>query len=172
MKPNSSICFTLSLIVGLLSIPELSLCQSDNSIKKKVHVTYKPESYRINKIDTILSNSTKLKISHYTLMDTYAKDYGDVTPDSIECRYRDYAIDIMLSNNGKIILNKSLLKSDFVSDERYWKNLTLFKVWLDSYNNQLGQIIIKVGLGLPELYKPVIATLTLYNDGKYEIKLK
>jgi hypothetical protein len=105
-------------------------------------------------------------------MDSYANDYGDVTSDSIECRYRDYAIEINLSNHGDKVVNRKLVKSDFTSDSRYWKNLTLFKVWLESSDNQLGQIKLRIGLGLPDLYIPVISTLTINYDGKIEIKLR
>jgi len=105
-------------------------------------------------------------------MDSYANDYGDVTPDSIEFRYRDYAIEINLSNHGKEVVNKILVKSDFTSDPRYWKNLILFKVWLESSDNQFEQIKLRVGLGLPDLYIPVISTLILNYDGEIEIKLR
>jgi hypothetical protein len=105
-------------------------------------------------------------------MDSYANDYGDVTPDSIECRYRDYAIEINLYNHGKEVVNKKLLKFDFTSDTRYWKNLILFKVWLESFDNQLGQVKLRVGLGLPDLYTPIISTLNLNYDGEIEIKLR
>ena len=105
-------------------------------------------------------------------MDTYANDYGDVTPDSIEYRYRDYAIEINLSKNGNEIINKRLVKADFTSDPRYWKNLILFKVWLESADNQLNQLKLRVGLGLPDLYTPIISTLTLGYDGKIEIRLR
>jgi hypothetical protein len=133
---------------------------------------YKPEKYTINKIDTIMNDSIKLIVNHFTLMDSYANDYGDVTPDSIECRYRDYAIEINLYNHGKEVVNKKLVKSDFTSDSRYWKKLILFKVWLESFDNQLGQIKLRVGLGLPDLYIPIISTLTLNYDGEIEIKLR
>jgi len=133
---------------------------------------YKPEKYTINKIDTIINDSIKLLVKHFTLMDSYANDYGDVTPDSIECRYRDYAIEINLYNHGKELVNKKLLKSDFTSDPRYWKNLILFKVWLESFDNQLGQVKLRVGLGLPNLYTPIISTLNLNYNGEIEIKIR
>jgi hypothetical protein len=160
------------LIPGLLSITEFTSGQEIKSDSKTVHVIYKPENYTITKIDTTLNDSIKLIVNHFTLMDTYAVDYGDVTPDSIEYRYRDYTIEIHLSLNGNEIINKKLVKADFTSDPRYWKNLILFKVWLESNNSQLNKLILRVGLGLPDLYTPVISTLTLGYDGKIEIKLR
>ena len=138
---------------------------------KSVHTVYKPENFTINKIDTVINDSIRIFVRHYTLMDSYANDYGNVTPDSIECRYRDYALEISLSNHGRQIFNNKLVKSDFISDSRYWKNLTLFKVWLESYNIQSGQVRFRVGLGLPGLYSPVISTLIIGHDGQSEIKL-
>jgi hypothetical protein len=155
-----------------LSFTEFSVGQGLDTKIKNVNVMYKPEKYTINKIDTIINDSIKLIVRHFTLMDSYANDYGDVTPDSIECRYRDYAIEINLYNHGKEVVNKKLLKFDFTSDTRYWKNLILFKVWLESFDNQLGQIKLRVGLGLPDLYIPIISTLTLNYDGEIEIKLR
>ena len=162
------VCF----ICGILSFPEFSAGQVFDSKTKTVNVIYKPENYTINKIDTVINDSIKLIVNHFTLMDSYANDYGDVTPDSIECRYRDYAVEINLFNHGEEIVNKKLVKSDFTSDPRYWKNLILFKVWLESSNIQLGQIKLRVGLGLPDLYIPVISTLILNYDGEIEIKLR
>ena len=160
------------LICVFLSFPKFSVGQVVDSNTKTVHVLYKPENYTINKIDTIINDSIKLIVKHFTLMDSYANDYGDVTPDSIEFRYRDYAIEINLSNHGKEVVNKILVKSDFTSDPRYWKNLILFKVWLESSDNQFEQIKLRVGLGLPDLYIPVISTLILNYDGEIEIKLR
>ena len=162
----------LCLLSVFLSFTEFSVGQVVDTKIKNVHIMYKPEKYTINKIDTIMNDSIKLIVNHFTLMDSYANDYGDVTPDSIECRYRDYAIEINLYNHGKEVVNKKLVKSDFTSDSRYWKKLILFKVWLESFDNQLGQIKLRVGLGLPDLYIPIISTLTLNYDGEIEIKLR
>ena len=162
----------LLICLLFLSFTEFSVGQVVDAKIKNVHVLYKPEKYTINKIDTIINDSIKLIVKHITLMDSYANDYGDVTPDSIECRYRDYAIEINLYNHGKELINKKLLKSDFTSDPRYWKNLILFKVWLESFDNKIGQVKLRVGLGLPNLYTPIISTLILNYNGEIEIKLR
>jgi hypothetical protein len=172
MKTITPRFLLLCLICGLLTFPQFSFGQEVDSKIKNVHVMYKPENYTINKIDTVINDSIKLTVNHITLMDSYANDYGDITPDSIEYRYRDYIIEINLSIHGEEVVNKKLVKSDFTSDPRYWKNLILYKVWLESSDNQLGQIKLRVGLGLPDLYIPIISTLTLYYDGEIEIKLK
>ena len=169
MTPRILLLCFLSIF---LSFTEFSVGQGFDTKIKNVHVMYKPEKYTINKIDTIINDSIKLLVKHFTLMDSYANDYGDVTPDSIECRYRDYAIEINLYNHGKELVNKKLLKSDFTSDPRYWKNLILFKVWLESFDNQLGQVKLRVGLGLPNLYTPIISTLNLNYNGEIEIKIR
>jgi hypothetical protein len=149
-----------------------SYCQVINSDKKIIKFEYKPEEYELNKIDTTINDSIRLIVKHYTLMDSFANDYGDVTPDSIVYGYRDYALEIELFNHGKEVINRKILKSDFVSDEKYWKNLTMFKVGLESIDPKVTQIILKVGLGLPGLYKPVIATLIIGYDGEIITKLK
>jgi len=172
MKNMTSRFLLLCLLSVFLSFTEFSVGQGLDTKIKNVNVMYKPEKYTINKIDTIINDSIKLIVRHFTLMDSYANDYGDVTPDSIECRYRDYAIEINLYNHGKEVVNKKLLKFDFTSDTRYWKNLILFKVWLESFDNQLGQVKLRVGLGLPDLYTPIISTLNLNYDGEIEIKLR
>ena len=172
MKNMTPRFLLLCLLSVFLSFTEFSVGQVVDTKIKNVHIMYKPEKYTINKIDTIMNDSIKLIVNHFTLMDSYANDYGDVTPDSIECRYRDYAIEINLYNHGKEVVNKKLVKSDFTSDSRYWKKLILFKVWLESFDNQLGQIKLRVGLGLPDLYIPIISTLTLNYNGEIEIKLR
>jgi hypothetical protein len=162
----------LFFICAFVSFSEFSSGQVVDSKIKTGYIIYKPENYTINKIDTLINDSIKLIVKHFTLMDSYANDYGDVSPDTIEYRYRDYAIEINLSNRGKEVLSKKLIKSDFTSDPRYWKNLILFKVWFESYNSQLGEIKLRVGLGLPDLYTPVISTLTINHDGQIDIKLR
>lgn len=162
----------LILACGFLSIPGSSIGQVADTKNKVAHIIYVPDTYTINKIDTILSDSVRLSVKHFTLMDSYANDYGDITPDSIECRYRDYAIEIILSKHGKEVVNKKLVKSDFTSDPRYWKNLILFNVRLESFDSISGKIKLRVGMGLPNLYTPLFTSLTLHTDGEIEIKLK
>jgi len=104
-------------------------------------------------------------------MDSFATAYG-VISDSIIYHYRDYEIEINLSIKGEEIINKKLLKSDFISDEKYWPNLTIFKVWLKSSDVENNSIKLRVGIGIPNFSTPVIASLILRYDGSTIIKLK
>jgi hypothetical protein len=172
MKNKTSGTLFLVLVCGLFISSQNSLGQLAESKNKKAQVVYVPEKYSINKIDTVLNDSVKLSVRHITIMNSYASDYGDVTPDSIEFRYRDYAIEINLTNNGKEVVNKKLLKSDFISDSKYWKNLTLFKIWFESFDDKTEQIILRVGIGLPNKYDPVNSILIINLNGGTEIRLK
>ena len=104
-------------------------------------------------------------------MDSYATAYG-LKSDSIVYLYRDYALEINLIISGKEIIKKKLLKSDFITDEKYWPNLTMYRVWLKPTDCENNQIILRVGIGIPDFSTPVIAGLILGYDGKTSINLR
>lgn len=163
------IIITTILIVGLKTT--ILYCQATNSDSKSNNIEYIPKNFELNKIDTTINDSIRLIVRHYTLMDTFATAFG-VIPDSIIYHYRDYEIEINLAIKGKEIINKKLLKSDFISDEKYWPNLTIFKVWLKSSDVENSNIKLRVGIGIPNFSTPVIASLILGYDGSTIIKLK
>ena len=148
-----------------------SYSQESSSGNKTRNIEYVPKNYEMNKIDTIINDTIRLVVKHYTLMDSYATAYK-VIPDSIGYRYRDYEIEIDLTINKKEIINKRFQKSDFIPDEKYWPNLTLFKVWLKSSDIGDDQIKLRVGIGIPNFNTPLMASLILGYDGKINIKLK
>jgi len=157
------------LIVGLKT--SILYCQEINSDNKFYKIEYLPENFELNKIDTTINDSIRLIVRHYTLMDSYATAYG-VISDSMIYHYRDYEIEINLAIKGKEIINKKLLKSDFIFDEKYWPNLTIFKVWLKSSDIENSNIKLRVGIGIPNFSTPVIASLILGYDGSTIIKLR
>lgn len=164
------IIITALIIIGF-GYAKNSYSQDISPGNKIKIIEYIPKNYELNVIDTTISDSIKLIVKHYTLMDTYATAYG-VVSDSIVYRYRDYALEINLIINKKEIINKKLLKSDFIPDNKYWPNLTIFKVWLKSSDYENNQIKLQVGIGIPDFNEPVTANLLLGFDGKIDIKLK
>ena len=165
---NRTIITILLIAFGFISAN--SFCQK-TKVDKKIKFEYRPENFELNKIDTTVNDSIRLIVKHYTLMDSYANDYGDVTTDSIVFGYRDYALEIELFNNNKETSNKKFLKSDFITDQKYWKNLTLFKVWIESIDPKINQIILKVSLGLPDLYAPVSGHVFIGYNGEIITRL-
>ncbi len=152
------------LLIAFGFISENSFCQKIK-VDKKIKFEFKPNNYELNKIDTTVNDSIRLIVKHFTSMDSYANDYGDVTPDSIVFGYRDYALEVGLFINNIEISNKKILKSDFITDQKYWKNLTLFKVWIESIDPKINQIILKVSLGLPDIYTPVFGHVFIGYNG-------
>jgi len=165
------IIITTLIIIGFGYTTMNSYGQEISSGNKIQNFEYIPKNYELNKIDTTINDSVRLIVKHYTLIDTYATAYG-VISDSIVYRYRDYALEIDLIINEKEIINKKLLKSDFIPVDKYWPNLTIFKVWLTSSDYESNQIKLQVGIGIPNFNKPVVANLILGYDGKIDIKLK
>jgi hypothetical protein len=165
---NRTIIAILLIAFGFISAN--SFCQKIR-VDKKIKFEYKPKNYELNKIDTTVNDSIRLIVKQFTLMDSYANDYGDVTPDSIVYGYRDYALEIGMSINDIEIINKKILKSDFVTDQKYWKNLTLFKVWIESIDPKNNQIILKVSLGLPDLYTPIFGHVFIGYNGELITRL-
>jgi len=148
-----------------------SFGQEIRSGSKTQHFEYIPKDYQWNKMDTIINDSIQLIVKHYTLMDSYATAYG-MDSDSIVYRYRDYAMEINLIIAGKEITNKKLLKSDFIADEKYWPNLTIYQVMLNPSNSENNQIKLLVGIGIPDFNTPVMANLILDYNGMTSIKLR
>jgi hypothetical protein len=159
-------------VIGFLSVPGSSLGQAVNSKGKAKHIKFIPGNYQLTRIDTAINDSIRLIVQSYPLMDSYANDYGDVTPDSIECRYRDNVIEIQLIRNKKEIIKKTIIKSDFITDPKYWKNLVIFKTWIESVDYKMKQIKLRVAIGLPDLYNPVLASATIGYDGNIDLKLR
>jgi hypothetical protein len=157
------------LIVGFKTT--ILYCQVTNSDSMYNKIEYIPKNFELNKIDTTINDSIKLNVRHYTLMDSFATAFGE-NSDSIIFRYRDYEIAINMTIKGKEIINKKLLKSDFITDEKYWPNLTIFKIWLKSSDVESSSIKLRIGIGIPNFNTPVIASLFLGYDGSTIIKLK
>lgn len=160
-----------TLIIGFACTTTNSYSQEISSNRKIQNFEYFPKNYELNKIDTTLNDSIQLIVKHYTLMDTYATAYGKES-DSTVYRYRDYALEINLIISGKEIINKKLLKSDWITDEKYWPNLTIYRVWLKPSDCDNNQIKLRVGIGIPNFSTPVIAGLILGYDGETSIKLR
>jgi hypothetical protein len=162
----------VALILVGLGFTTLNLhCQENTSGNKHLNFKYIPKDYGMNRIDTLLNDSIRLVVNHYTLMDSFATAYG-VVADSVACRYRDYALEIVLRIHGKEIIRKKLQKSDFITDEKYLPNLSLFKVWLKPDDIENNQITLRIGIGIPDFNTPVIARLILGYNGNSSIKLK
>ena len=169
------------MMIGKIIIATIILgfgCTTMNSYSQEIrpgnkiqNFEYIPKNFELNKIDTTLNDSIQLIAKHYSLMNTYAKAYGKDS-DSTVYRYRDYALEINLIISGKEIIKKKLLKSDFITDEKYWPNLTMYRVWLKPTDCENNQIILRVGIGIPNFSTPVIADLILGYDGKTSIKLR
>lgn len=159
--------FISTLFVTIITFGQAS-SQPSNHLKAKC--IYIPEHYKLNQIDTTIHDSIQLSVKHYTLMDSYATAYG--VTDSVEKRYRDYAIEVTIKIKGNVVINKKLLKADFTEDEKYWPNLTLFRVWLNPEDINNDRLKLRVGMGIPNFSTPVIASLILNYSGAINIKLK
>ena len=104
-------------------------------------------------------------------MNSYATAYGKES-DSTVFHYRDYSLEINLIIHGKEIINKKLLKPDFITDEKYWPNLTIYRVSLKPSDCENNQIKLQVSIGISDFSTPVIAGLILGYDGKTSIMLR
>ena len=159
------------LIIGFGCTTSNSFSQEISSDRKIQNFEYIPKNYELNRIDKTLNDSIHLIVKHYTLMDSYATAYG-LKSDSIVYLYRDYALEINLIISGKEMINKKLLKSDWITDEKYWPNLTIYRVWLKPSDCENNRIKLRVGIGIPNFNTPLIAGLILGYDGKTSIKLR
>ena len=160
-----------TLILGFVCTTTNSYSQEIPSNRKIQNFEYIPKNYELNRIDKTLNDSIHLIVKHYTLMDTYATAYGKES-DSTVYRFRDYALEINLIISGKEMINKKLLKSDWITDEKYWPNLTIYRVWIKPADCDNNQIKLRVGIGIPDFSTPVIAGVILGYDGKTSIKLR
>jgi len=161
----------VTLIIGFGCTTMNSYSQEIRPGNKIQNFEYIPKNYELNKIDTTLNDSIHLIVKHYTLMNSYATAYGKES-DSTVFHYRDYSLEINLIIHGKEIINKKLLKPDFITDEKYWPNLTIYRVSLKPSDCENNQIKLQVSIGISDFSTPVIAGLILGYDGKTSIMLR
>lgn len=110
-------------------------------------VTYQPEAYVEIVTDTIISNSIKVSIKNYSLLDEQIL-VSDVT-DAIykKTNYqRVFASEISISTASKDILNTHISAKQFktINADPFWDNATLQHAWVNQELSTINDIKLDI----------------------------
>lgn len=132
-------------------------------------VTYQPEAYVEIVTDTIISESIKVRIKNYSLLDEQILISSVENASSKKVNYqRVFASEISISSVSKDILNTHISAKHFkiINPDPFWDNATLQHVWVNQELSTLKDIKLDISFINPknEAYKLYRMSVDIYGQ--------
>lgn len=140
--------------------------------QKEDRITYKPKEYFEIVTDTIIKNTTSIKIKNYSLMNqnVVIKDES-INAQKIIDYQRAFASDIEIKKYNKIIFKDVIDVTNFkVKSESFWKNATLQHVWVNEERSTIDEINLELSFIDPRTKIYRLYSMIIYENGNTKIK--